>query len=489
MKISYNILYILLVFALTACSDQDLNDFIADNILYHLNTSAEDVSADPIDQSHIISVNTNTDWTAETEASWIVIDNAVGDSKTELSFKTLANDTPTERVGKIGIYCFGKHKKDITIRQRKVTLGTNQEGLEFNSSSSEQSISINTEGRWSISSSAEWIKLSSTDGFGSSTITVVVDELMSVKNRQATITITDQSFQKKDISVSQKGKYLSTGISKLSFLASGENVENISFETDGIVEFACDSWINITKTSDNSANIKAAENTSGKTKNGSIYLLLKGVSDCEPVAIALHQAPVKTSAEAVDLGLSVKWASYNIGAKNENEIGGHYHYGEGPDFTYDWYNIPNELLPECVTGTMYDTSHSYWGGHWRNPTKKEWQELYTNCTMELIDLPFSQTIDLYNEFTDYHLLLPLTKAYKFTAPNGNYIIIPEAGTWYYYDGPGQINYEGIYAWYDCGYHTSTKSDQMVIHSQEEGMSWHYGMGPNWFISVRAVWDN
>lgn len=487
MKILYYILNILLVFALTACSDQDLNDFIADNILYHLNTSAEDVSAEPIDQFHKISVNTNTDWTAETEASWIVIDNAAGDSKTELSFKTLANDTPNERVGKIGIYCFGKHKKDITIRQGKVSFSINKETLTYSSVSSGQTITLSTEGTWTIISSPEWVKISETEGVSNSQVTVCVDELMSGKDRTGTIVIYDQSYREHKMTIFQKGKYLIADLSYLSFLASGENIENVNIETDGVLECACDPWVICDISDNNRIGVCAKENVSGKTKNGTIYISMKDVVDFIPVTVNIHQAPVRTNASLVDLGLSVKWASYNIGANNEDEIGGHYQFGTGPDYSYHWLDTPN--LPSSVTGTMYDTSHAYWGGHWRNPTMGEWYELIGKCSMERIELQETQYIEPYNEMSGKSDKRAITQAYKFTAPNGNSIIVPIAGTWYYYDpvyGDSFHSVCGIELWIIAQYLTN-QSQPLQIWLDDSykvgSMSWNHT-----YCSVRAVWD-
>lgn len=481
------IIYLIISIIFVSCSDQDLSDYFADNILYKLNLSSENINVGPIDETHSVKITTNTEWSAQTSDDWIVLDSNRGNTNSDLTFTTKANPMTQERTGTIGIYCFGKHKKDITICQGKVSLGVSSESLSFTSHCAEQSLSFQTEGTWTVATTSDWIKPSQKEGFGNCSISIMVDELMSVKDRNGYIVIKDQSSQEKKIAINQKGKYLSVDINYLSFLASGKNIEIINFSTDGSIEYTCDSWIT-SRVNNNHISVETTENTSGLTKNGTLYVSLKDVSDFNPIAIHIHQAPVKTNAEAVDLGLSVKWASFNIGATNEDEIGGHYHYGEGPDFTYEWYDIPEDVLPTCLTGTMYDTSNAYWGGHWRNPTKKEWQELYDNCTMDLINLKVPQNIELYNKFTDSREVLVLTQAHKFTSSNGNYIIIPRAGTWYYYDGPGQMFSSGIYAWSDCGYHTNTKSDKMEIFRQEEGMSWSYGMGPNWFISVRAVWD-
>jgi hypothetical protein len=60
--------------------------------------------------------------------------------------------------------------------------------------------------------------------------------------------------------------------------------------------------------------------------------------------------------EWVDLGLSVKWATCNVGAGIPGQSGGFYH----KDY-------------------QGDVAHNEWGGSWRLPTVDEWYELMDNC--------------------------------------------------------------------------------------------------------------
>ena len=65
------------------------------------------------------------------------------------------------------------------------------------------------------------------------------------------------------------------------------------------------------------------------------------------------------AADPVDLGLSVKWASYDFGTVSP--------YDDGP--TYDFY--------DSRSFTLTDT----WGANWRIPTYDEWRELIYGCTI------------------------------------------------------------------------------------------------------------
>ena len=103
--------------------------------------------------------------------------------------------------------------------------------------------------------------------------------------------------------------------------------------------------------------------------------------------------------EAVDLGLSVKWATYNVGASAPEEYGSYFAWGEtqekdfygwSKDGYYKWgtkfkmtkYTCNDEggdgfdtLLPEDDAATVN------WGPRWRTPTVDEIKELLdeTKC--------------------------------------------------------------------------------------------------------------
>ena len=103
---------------------------------------------------------------------------------------------------------------------------------------------------------------------------------------------------------------------------------------------------------------------------------------------------------AVDLGLSVKWASLNVGASSVEDIGDEYAWGEieprttyGPE-NYQYYDITwGEYIDigEDISGTEYDAAHVKWGGDWRIPTKQEMEELLTKCTWTVIKIMCNTT--------------------------------------------------------------------------------------------------
>lgn len=102
---------------------------------------------------------------------------------------------------------------------------------------------------------------------------------------------------------------------------------------------------------------------------------------------------------SVDLGLSVRWATRNIGAKLPEEYGSLFAWGEiVPKKVFTWENYKwrkNEYLTKYVTDSKYgevdnktqldfedDVAIQLLGGNWRMPTYEEINELRDNCTFK-----------------------------------------------------------------------------------------------------------
>lgn len=132
-------------------------------------------------------------------------------------------------------------------------------------------------------------------------------------------------------------------------------------------------------------------------------VLVVGATLLQAQSITVHQtcgqngqvvkAILPEAAQAVDLGLSVKWANMNVGAESPEDYGNYYAWGETTaKSTYDGstyfdtndggrtFTKYNNEGGKTVLDPEDDAAHVNWGGSWRMPTKAEWQELIDNCT-------------------------------------------------------------------------------------------------------------
>lgn len=129
----------------------------------------------------------------------------------------------------------------------------------------------------------------------------------------------------------------------------------------------------------------------------------------------------------VDLGLSVKWSTINVGAIHPEDYGyyfawGEFHQNENCNWeTYKWCNKDYKSLTKyCVSsefGTVDnktvldmqdDAAHMHWGSAWRTPTKEELEELRTQC---------SWAWETKNGVAGFTVI----------GPNGNSIFLPATG--------------------------------------------------------------
>ncbi len=201
-----------------------------------------------------------------------------------------------------------------------------------------------------------------------------------------------------------------------------------------------------------------------------------------------------TEAEKVsqitDMGLSVKWASWNLGATKPEEAGDFYAWAEtmprtnfkedatypywdGSKFTKYSYNDKKSVLE-----LEDDAARAQWGLTWRIPTIDEWNELLNNCK--------------YEKYTRNEV-----QGYLFTSKiNGNQLFFPFTGMYYKSDeivewSKGRVasypssnihlktgvNIDKSYAYFHC----PIMDDEKVFF---ENISFRVGSG----ITVRAVCD-
>lgn len=215
--------------------------------------------------------------------------------------------------------------------------------------------------------------------------------------------------------------------------------------------------------------------------------------------------------EVVDLGLSVKWRAWNLGATKPQEFGDYYAWGElepyytgldvskssgwyatgwkrGKTYGYNWqsnrfrisgfiawsdtdplkvskYNTiegRGTVDGKTVLDPEDDAAHVALGGKWRMPTKEEWDELLDGCTSEFVRNAWVFHIDgvMYSGH-----------ARRFTSKtNGNSILLPIAGYFFNTECYAQYGTQGSY-W------SST-----LVPSHIEG-TYEYAPGEAYYLSL------
>ncbi len=132
---------------------------------------------------------------------------------------------------------------------------------------------------------------------------------------------------------------------------------------------------------------------------------------------------------AVDLGLSVLWAPYNLGADGQAHLmpGALVTHGFLEPFRTDLYPLryPFGEGDQSYEGSEFDMARKLWGGQWRMPLESDFDELITKCRWEYVDIP------------------GIIPGYIVTGPSGKQIFIPLSG-FRYFDHFYSIGETGYY---------------------------------------------
>lgn len=129
----------------------------------------------------------------------------------------------------------------------------------------------------------------------------------------------------------------------------------------------------------NAQNVLVVKDKQGKESMFPIW-------NIEEVTIKGQEAERGNVATPVDMGLKVKWSSWNIGAEKPEDKGflfgwgSKYHDNHSTDNSY----FPNNEHKTNITCTDYDAAKALWGGMWRMPTATDIQELIEKCNWEWI---------------------------------------------------------------------------------------------------------
>lgn len=174
--------------------------------------------------------------------------------------------------------------------------------------------------------------------------------------------------------------------------------------------------------------------------------------------------------EAVDLGLSVKWACCNVGSDVPEGYGGYYAWGETEEksnytwathkYRYDKDGDGNwdsgdgyQNIGSNISGTSYDVAHVKWGGSWRMPTLDEIKELCNKCSWEWTSVNG-------------------VSGRKVTGPNGNSIFLPAAG----YRFGSEVLIRGSYGYYWSGSLYENYSDYAYhLNFYSDNLDWYFSL--------------
>ena len=190
--------------------------------------------------------------------------------------------------------------------------------------------------------------------------------------------------------------------------------------------------------------------------------------------------------EWVDLGLSVVWATCNVGADKPEDYGDYFAWGEIntpkiPNKFWTWLNKNSRtsgyIEANCKTYRMnigdiagnsqYDAARANWGSPWRLPTKDECQELLDKCDWKWMEQGGNFGFLVVSKMNGNYIYLPAAGSRYGTKPN---FFEGEEGN-YWSSSPDENNTEEAYSLYFellCG---DSDSPYIIVASDDRSIGY------------------
>lgn len=394
-------------------------------------TKSYDLASDA--RSIEVEVQSNVQYTVSISDNWIKQTGTKGLTTNKLTFSIEENKTYDSREGKITIKPNEGNVQEqvISVKQaQKDALIVKDTSFDMPYGGGEIEVKVEANVSFDVKPSEDWIHYVETKALSGSTVRLKVDENPTYSAREGKIEIKQKNGTlSHTLTVKQAGRIAVTSIELNKKSLTLKEGESETLTATVKPNNATDKTVTWTSSDDTVATV----DESGKVtavKKGTATITAKAGEKSATCSVVVYRIDTP---DAIDLGLSVKWASFNIGASAPEEYGEYYAWGETePKEYYRWisykfgtsfsgpfskYNTSSSYGPidnKTVLEPEDDVAHVKLGGKWRMPTDEEWTELRKKCT--------------WTWTTNYNGTG--VKGRIVTASNGNSIFLPAAGMRY-----------------------------------------------------------
>ena len=234
--------------------------------------SDQQLNAEAAGLEKTIEFESNTDWTASSDASWLTVTPASGkasDAKVSITIKAEKNDTFDARTAKVNVTA-GKNSAVITVSQagKDVIFTLSDQQLNAETAGLEKTIEFESNADWTASSDASWLTVTPASGKASDakvSISIKAEKNTLAKTRNAKVSVSAGS-KSAVITVNQEAApaYVKvTPASDKPFGYSGLET-SISVESNAAWTVSCDAgWLEVSPSNgegNGTVNVKAGMN-------------------------------------------------------------------------------------------------------------------------------------------------------------------------------------------------------------------------------------
>lgn len=265
-----------------------------------------------------------TPWTISIPATWVSSTPTSGTGNSTVVFKAQQNHSAdTSRVCIANIYADvtdWNRTIPITITQEKAApyINLSQQSLTLDGKAQNQTVSLNANVTYSISSTADWLKIDSHD---MTSVHFAVGENTTGNARTGHITLSATGVTT-TLTIVQRAANISSTTSTLSFPHNASS-QTIDVESEAAWSAVSSEWIEVTPSKGEAGNatitVSVPRNASTKARNGFIYLTIDGTNRTE-IPVVQEGVTCNVSATEIAFDSFGGTQSFNITSNDNWEI-------------------------------------------------------------------------------------------------------------------------------------------------------------------------
>lgn len=290
----------------------------------YITANASNLYFSPGASSQTVEVNSNLTWSVKSNDYWITAEK----NGTNVVIKVDENATSTSRTGSVTVsgttyvdYSTRTYRFNINVEQSWGNITSETSEIEVENTASTVEMAITADVSWNVTTASDWIEVTPADGpAGTHVLTVNIAANDNVDERMGYIYVNfgSGSYSTISIPVRQKGVYINTDVTSLSFAAKGESLPvNVSSNTSWKVT-SCPDWITASPasgTGDARLTLTAADNPYTASRSGYVHLEQEGLN--LDVTISVSQGGKTFEVNTEVLEFSDAAATKTVGIKTD----------------------------------------------------------------------------------------------------------------------------------------------------------------------------
>lgn len=247
-----------------------------------------------------VNVTSNSDWTANSDQTWLTVSSTSGTGDATLTFTAEANAMDAERTATITLKVTNAKDQVITVIQAgstALTIAANM--LNMAKTVDTKNVAITSNTAWTAESNQTWLTLSPASGAGDAILELSAEANATITERTAIVTLKTTGLTDRTITVTQVAGDATLAVAPTTALftqSAGSTSATITSNTDWTAT-SSQSWLTLSTSNGNgnaALTLTVTENTTDSPRTASITLKATGAAD---QTIAVTQIAASTSVE------------------------------------------------------------------------------------------------------------------------------------------------------------------------------------------------